>query len=272
MLRCQYRYGCCVRCTADCRDPSFRFARTRQHEARRYLVRRVLQGDPGQQLLGLRKREPQFLQRDDPVELPQLGGRVAAVAGLRIHSRGEEQPDLLVVPECANGYRSEPGELADAEHDTSLHPSRNVRVKCFRRGRAGLAPALLGPVTGHGQVAVCPPAVWSSRRRTAGPHPVPGRRGPILKFHDLYAVHPARREHAGLRSLHHHGRRESGRRGRLRGCSWRADSSQSGDHPLQPVGGPTAPACVAGGQRLLRRVRERLGHAVASFLPPLRRG
>ena len=72
---------------------------------------------------------PSSFQGDDPVELPQLIGRVTAVPGLRIHPRRAEQPDLVVVPQRANGHRAEPGELADAEHNTSLHPSPNVRVK-----------------------------------------------------------------------------------------------------------------------------------------------
>jgi hypothetical protein len=84
----------------------------------------------------LGQREPKFFERDDPVELTQLAGGVAPVAALRIHLRGAEQPDLVVVPECANRYRSEPGELADAEHDTSLHPSRNVRVKALPENQA----------------------------------------------------------------------------------------------------------------------------------------
>jgi hypothetical protein len=89
------------------------------------------QGDSGQELLGLHKGDPEFLQGDDPVKLPQLVGRVAAVAGLRIHPRRAEQPELVVVPERSNRHRPEPGELADAEHVTSLHPSRNVRVKAL---------------------------------------------------------------------------------------------------------------------------------------------
>ena len=82
-----------------------------------------LQGDPVHELPGLREGEPELLQGGDAVQQSQLLGRVAAVAGGRIDLRGRQQPDLVVVPERADGDRAEPGELADAEHDTSVHPA-----------------------------------------------------------------------------------------------------------------------------------------------------
>jgi hypothetical protein len=35
---------------------------------------------------------------------------------------GVEQADLVVVPQRANGHRSQPGEFADTEHEKSLNP------------------------------------------------------------------------------------------------------------------------------------------------------
>ncbi len=90
-------------------------------------------GDPGEELLGLRERKPQLLQREDPVEPPKLVRRVAAVTGLWIDPRRVQQSDLVVVPQRADRHGAEPGELADAEHETSMHPSRNGRVKPVAR-------------------------------------------------------------------------------------------------------------------------------------------
>jgi hypothetical protein len=102
------------------------------------------EGDSVQELPGLGEGKPEILERDDPVQLSQLIGRVAAIAGFRVDLRRTQQPDLVVVPERANGDRSEPGELADAEHDTSLPPSRSVRVKALARrlaaGQLGFRP------------------------------------------------------------------------------------------------------------------------------------
>ncbi len=43
--------------------------------------------DPGQQPPGLGQGKPELLQRHDPVKLPQLGCRVAAVPRIRVDSR-----------------------------------------------------------------------------------------------------------------------------------------------------------------------------------------
>jgi hypothetical protein len=53
----------------------------------------LFQGDSVQELPGLREGKPEFLQRDDPVQLSQLLGRVAAIAGSRIDLRRAQQPD-----------------------------------------------------------------------------------------------------------------------------------------------------------------------------------
>jgi hypothetical protein len=75
------------------------------------------------------------LSSSNPVELSQLLRRVAAVAGTRVDLRRTQQPYLVVMPQRANGHRSEPGELSDVYHDkTTLHPSRGVRVKTFPLG------------------------------------------------------------------------------------------------------------------------------------------
>jgi len=66
--------------------------------------------------VGLLEGEPEVLERHDPVQLPELVGCVAAVTGSRIDLGRVEQPDLVVVPQRANGHRSQSGELADTEH------------------------------------------------------------------------------------------------------------------------------------------------------------
>jgi len=99
--------------------------------------------DPAEKLLDLPERQAQVLECDDAVELPQLPGRVGAVAGDRINLGGRQQADLVVVPQGADGYRAKPGELPDAEHDTSMPPSPNVRVNPGCGGyeiRAGKQP------------------------------------------------------------------------------------------------------------------------------------
>ncbi len=94
---------------------------------------KLAEGDPVQQPSDLGKREPEFLQRNDPANLSQPGCRVAAVPRVRIDRRGPQQPDLVVVPERANRHPTEPRELADAEHGTSMHPSPCERVKTIPR-------------------------------------------------------------------------------------------------------------------------------------------
>jgi hypothetical protein len=44
----------------------------------------LLDRDPAEQLACLGQGEAEVLERDDPVELAELAGRIAAVAGLRI--------------------------------------------------------------------------------------------------------------------------------------------------------------------------------------------
>jgi hypothetical protein len=108
---------------------------------------KLIERDPAEQPPGLGEGEPEFLQGHDPVELSQLLGRVAAIPGAWVDARRPQQPDLVVMPERADRYAAEPGELADAEHDTSMQPSRNVRVKGIIRWR-GTEPelGLIAPV------------------------------------------------------------------------------------------------------------------------------
>ena len=94
---------------------------------------KLAEGDPVQQPPHLGKREPEFLQRHDPVDLSQLCCRVAAVPRVWVDRHWPQQPDLVVVPERANRHPTEPRELADAEHGTSMHPSRCERVKAIPR-------------------------------------------------------------------------------------------------------------------------------------------
>jgi hypothetical protein len=94
---------------------------------------KLAEGDPVQQPSDLGKREPEFLQRNDPANLSQPGCRLAAVPRVRIDRRRPQQPDLVVVPERANRHPTEPRELADAEHGTSMHPSPCERVKTIPR-------------------------------------------------------------------------------------------------------------------------------------------
>jgi hypothetical protein len=88
--------------------------------------------DPVQHQSDLGEREAEFLQRHDPVDLSQLCCRVAAVPRVWVDGHRPQQPDLVVMPERADRHTTEPGELADAEHGTSMHPSRYERVKAIR--------------------------------------------------------------------------------------------------------------------------------------------
>jgi len=93
----------------------------------------LIHGDAVEEPPDLPEGQAQVLERDDTVELAQLLRRVGAVAGDRINLGRRQQADLVVVPQGADGHRAEPGELPDAEHDTSMPPSRNVRVNHGRR-------------------------------------------------------------------------------------------------------------------------------------------
>ena len=86
----------------------------------------LVERDSVQEPPGLGQGEPEILQRHDPVEQPQLTRRVAAVPGVRVYRGRPQQPDLVVVPERADRYAADPGELADAEHDTK-HAALTLR-------------------------------------------------------------------------------------------------------------------------------------------------
>src|SRR5260221_1746938 len=94
---------------------------------------KLAEGDPVQQPSDPGKREPEFIQRNAPANLSQQGCRVAAVPRVWIDRRRPQQSDLVVVPERANRHPTEPRELADAEHGTSMHPSPCERVKTIPR-------------------------------------------------------------------------------------------------------------------------------------------
>src|SRR5258708_26236795 len=59
---------------------------------------KLAEGDPVQQPSDPGKREPEFLQRNDPANLSQPGGRVPAVPRVRRDLREPQPPDLLLAP------------------------------------------------------------------------------------------------------------------------------------------------------------------------------
>jgi hypothetical protein len=77
----------------------------------------------------LLEREPEILERDDPVEPGQLAGGVRAIAGDGIDVRGREQPDRVVVTQHPDRHPAVTGEVSDTEHDASgSTASHGVRV------------------------------------------------------------------------------------------------------------------------------------------------
>ena len=62
--------------------------------------------------------EAEVLERDDPVEPGELRGLVRAVAGGRVHVRGPEQADRVVVPQHPDRHAAVAGEVSDSEHDS----------------------------------------------------------------------------------------------------------------------------------------------------------
>src|SRR5258708_38501073 len=69
---------------------------------------KLAEGDPVQQPSDPGKREPEFLQRNDPANLSQPGSRVAAIPRVRIDRRTPQQPDPIGVPERSNPHPTQP--------------------------------------------------------------------------------------------------------------------------------------------------------------------
>jgi hypothetical protein len=77
----------------------------------------------------LLESEAEVLQGDNAIQVRKLAGRIEAVRSIRIHVRGLEQPDLVVVTQHPNRDPAVPGKLSDAEHDPRFTASHGVRVK-----------------------------------------------------------------------------------------------------------------------------------------------
>jgi predicted amidohydrolase YtcJ len=102
-----------------------------QHPAQ-LLDRRIA----GEQLAHLLQCEAEVSQRQEAVELAELGHLVGPVAARRVDLPGPEQADLVVVPQHARRHLAEPGELSDVQHAGTIDtPSHGVKVK----GSGGLA-------------------------------------------------------------------------------------------------------------------------------------
>ncbi len=76
----------------------------------------------------------------------ELGARVAAVPGERVHLYRPQQADLVVVPEHAHGHPANGCEFSDVEHDR-CHDSRAycVRLNAIPGTWPGIAPFRSAP-------------------------------------------------------------------------------------------------------------------------------
>jgi hypothetical protein len=96
-----------------------------QHPAE-LLDRRIV----SEQWADLLQCQAEVSQRQEAVEVAELGHLVGPVAARRVDLPGPEQADLVVVPQHARRHLAQPGEPSDVQHDGVMDtPSHRVKVK-----------------------------------------------------------------------------------------------------------------------------------------------